>query len=125
MGIERVGAERSAHLFGSSTLATKGPEAAGGPESPEPPSASGGGDLGERAAPPGRLVQGVGRQAGPLEPFAAPTVTGTGQGLVGNFSVCMADPALQAGALVPALTQAFPGAGHPGWATGRSALNPD
>jgi hypothetical protein len=125
LGIERVGAERSAHLFGSSTLATKGPEAAGGPVPPEPPSASGGGDLGERAAPLGRLVQGVGRQGGPPEPLAAPTVTGTGQGLIGSFSVSTADPALLAGALVPALTQAFPGAGHPGRATGRSVSDPD
>ena len=125
MGIERVGAARSAHHFGSSTLTTKGPEAAGGPVPPEPPSASGGGDLGGRAAPLGRLVQGVGRQGGPPEPLAAPTVTGTRQGLIGSFSVSTADPALRAGELTPALSQTFPGAGHPGRATGRSALNPD
>eukprot|EP00972_Heterocapsa_arctica_P107066 15772824-Heterocapsa_arctica.AAC.1 len=114
MDIERVGAART------TALSTKGPEAAGGPVSPEPPSASGGGDLEKRVAPLGRLVQGVGRQGGPPLQLAAHTVTGTGQGRIGSFSVCTADSAL-----APALTQAFPEVGHPGRATGRSVSDPD
>eukprot|EP00972_Heterocapsa_arctica_P103294 15221746-Heterocapsa_arctica.AAC.1 len=57
-GTERVGAEHSAHHSGSCTFSTQGPEAAGGPVPPESPSDSGGGDLGGRSAPLGRLVQG-------------------------------------------------------------------
>ena len=124
-GIRKGGVKHSAPTFGSDVFPTKGPEAAGGPGPPEPPSASEGADREEAGAPLGQLVQGAGREAGPLEPLAAPIVTGTGQGLVGHFSSGMADQTLQGGALVPALTWAFPGAGHPGRATGRSALVPD
>jgi hypothetical protein len=85
---------------GSGARATKGPEAAGGPGSTEPPSAKKGGDREERAAPPGRLVSGVGRQAGLPEPFAAPTVPGHSS--VGRFSAGTADGVLQAGAMPPA-----------------------
>ena len=99
------GSEGAGQLFqqfssGSSARATKGPEAAGGPGSTEPPSAKKGGDREERAAPPGRLVSGAGRQAGLPEPFAAPMVPG--QSSVGRFSVGTADGVLQAGAMPPA-----------------------
>jgi hypothetical protein len=124
-GIRKGSVKHSAPTSGSDVFPTKGPEAAGGPGPPEPPSASEGADREEAGAPLGQLVQGAGREAGPLEPLAAPMVTGTGQGSVGHFSSGMADQTLQVGALVPALTQAFPGAGHPGRATGRSALVPD
>ena len=95
------GSEGAGSLFqqfssGSGARATKGPEAAGGPGSTEPPSAKKGGDREERAAPPGRLVSGVGRQAGLPEPVAAPMVPG--QSSVGRFSAGTADGVLQAGA---------------------------
>ena len=124
-GIRKGSRQRSPPPSGSTGFSTKGPGAAGGPGPPELPSASEGADREEAGAPLGQLVQGAGREAGPLEPLAAPMVTGTGQGSVGHFSSGMADQTLQVGALVPALTQAFPGAGHPGRATGRSALVPD
>ena len=92
---------------------------------PELPSTSEGGDLGGRAAPLGRLVQGVGRQGGPPEPLAALSVTGAGQGLIGRQFVSTADLALQARTLGPAIAQVFPGAGDPGRAAGRSVSNPD
>ena len=124
-GSERAGTARNAHLTGSSAFSTKGPKAAGGPVPPEPPSAREGGDLGGRAAPLGRLVQGVGRQGGPPEPLAASSVLGSGQGQIGRHFVGTADLALQAGTLGPAVAQVFPGAGDPGRAAGKSVSNPD
>eukprot|EP00972_Heterocapsa_arctica_P027157 3993759-Heterocapsa_arctica.AAC.1 len=55
MGSERAGTKRSRRHRGSSAFLSVGPEAAGGPAPPEPPSAREGGDLGGRAAPLGRL----------------------------------------------------------------------
>jgi hypothetical protein len=86
------------HFPGSSARATRGPEAAGGPGATEPPSARGGEDREERAAPPGRLAPVVGRQAGLPEPFAALKVTGNGQGPVDRFSSGTVSQALQVGA---------------------------
>ena len=125
LGSDRAATKRSRHHSGSSALLTVGPEAAGGPVPPEPPSAREGGDLGGRAAPLGRLVQGVGRQGGPLEPLAALSDSGAGRGLAGSQVLSAAGLALQAGQFCPTTTQAFPGAGDPGRAAGRGIAAPD
>jgi hypothetical protein len=78
---------------------TQGPEAAGGPGATEPPSARGGEDREERAAPPGRLVPAVGRQAGLPEPLAAPQVTGHGQCLADQFSSGSVSQVLRVGGI--------------------------
>ena len=119
-GSEGGGIQRRQSASGSSVRATKGPEAAGGPGATEPPSAKGGGDREERAAPPGRLAPGVGRQAGLPEPFAAPMVTGEGQGLGDRFSTGLVHQALHAGAMPSASLPARPCSGNPGRAIGRS-----
>ena len=111
------GSEGAGQLFqqlssGSSARATMGPEAAGGPGSTEPPSAKKGGDREERAAPPGRLVSGVGRQARLPEPFAAPLVTGHGP--VGLSPSGTAARVVQVGAMPPAPSSAHLSTGSSG-----------
>eukprot|EP00972_Heterocapsa_arctica_P083483 12301133-Heterocapsa_arctica.AAC.1 len=71
-GSRKGSAKHSALTLGSNEFSTRGPKAAGGPGPPEPPSASEGVDREEAGAPLGQLVQGAGREAGPLEPLAAP-----------------------------------------------------
>jgi hypothetical protein len=110
-GSAQQGSSR-AHSSCSGARTTKGPEAAGGPGATEPPSARGGEDREERAAPPGRLAPVVGRQAGLPEPFAAPQVSGNEQSLADQFSAGMVSQSLQVGGNSLTHHSAFQASGH-------------